>query len=113
MKGKEVVAYHNEWPYLARFSGIKVEKFLEPKPGIPPGPKQLGDLEAYMKERGIQAIIQPTYFLRSSADALAKRTGAKVVILAQNAGEVPGTEDYFAWVDYNVKQLADALGSGA
>lgn len=113
VKGKEVIAYHNEWPYLARFAGIRIEKFLEPKPGIPPGPKHLGELETQMKEQGIHVIVQSTYFLRSSADALAKRIGAKVVILAQNVGEVPGTEDYFSWMDYNVKQLAQTLGGGA
>ena len=110
IQGKEVIAYHNEWPYLAEFLGIKIEQFLEPKPGIPPNPKHIGFLEGYVKSRGVRAIIQSTYFPRGSSEALAKRTGAKVVMLCQNLGELPGTEDYVSFIDYDVKQLVEALG---
>ncbi len=110
LQGKEVIAYHNEWPYLAQFLGIKIEQFLEPKPGIPPSPKQLGFLEEYMKGHQIKAIIQPTYQPRDSSEALARRTGAQVVILAQNVGELPQAKDYFSMMDYNVQQLVQAFG---
>ena len=109
IRGKEVIAYHNEWPYLAEFLGIKIEQFLESKPGIPPSPKQLGFLEEYIKSHGIKAIVQPTYFSRASSEALAKRTGAKVVVLCQNLGELPGTDDYFSFIEYDVRQLVSAL----
>lgn len=112
-RGREIIGYHNEWPYLMEFAELKMEQFLEPKPGIPPTPKHLGFLEQYMKERDILLIAQATYFGRSSSDALAKRTEAKVLLLAQNVGEIPGTEDYFSWMDYNVKQLAGALEAAA
>ncbi len=111
--GKEAVAYHNEWPYLAEFLGIRIDHFLEPKPGIPPGPQSLGTLEAYMKAHGIRVIVQPTYVPRAAAEALAKRTGATVVILAQNLGELPRTKDYLSFVDYDVQQLVQAMGSSS
>ncbi len=111
LRGQEVIAYHNEWPYLAQFVGLKVEQFLEPKPGIPPSPKQLGFLEQYITAHGIKAIIQPTYQPRDSSEVLAKRTGAKLVILCQNVRELPDASDYFAWMDYNIRQLTQALGA--
>lgn len=109
VRGKEAVAYHNEWPYLARFAGVKIERFLEPKPGIPPGPRELSDLENYMRAREIRVIVQPTFYPRGPAESLSKRVGAKVVILCQNVGEIPEASDYFAWMEYNVEQLAQAL----
>ncbi|MDO8730307.1 MAG: metal ABC transporter substrate-binding protein [Candidatus Omnitrophota bacterium] len=109
VRGKEVIGYHNEWPYLMEFVGVKLEQFLEPKPGIPPSPKHLGFLENYMKERGIKVIIQPTYFPKSSSEVLARRTGATVVILCQSVKELPEASDYIAFVDYNVRQLVRAL----
>ncbi len=109
IRGKEVIAYHNEWPYLAEFLGIKIDQFLEPKPGIPPNPKHLGFLEQYIRSRHIQAIIQPTYFQKAPAETLARRTGAKVVMLCQNLGELPGTEDYLSFIDYDVRQMVQAL----
>jgi len=112
LRGKEAVAYHNQWPYLARFTRIRVEQFLEPKPGIPPTPKHLGFLETYMKERGIRAIIQPTYFPMGSSKELARRVGGKVVILCECVKELPEAADYISFVDYNVRQLVQGLGDG-
>ncbi len=109
LRGKEVIGYHNEWPYLTEFVGIQVEQFLEPKPGVPPSPRHLGFLENYMKERGIKAIIQPTYFSKSSSEVLARRVNGEVVILCQNVRELPEASDYIAFVDYNIRQLVRAL----
>ncbi len=106
---KEVVGYHNEWPYLMRFLGLRMEAFLEPKPGIPPTPKQIEKLEAYVREKRVKAIVQPTYVPTQAADNLAKRTGAKVVVLCQNVGELPACGDYLSMVDHNIDALAKAL----
>ncbi|MBI3996092.1 MAG: zinc ABC transporter substrate-binding protein [Candidatus Omnitrophica bacterium] len=110
IRGHELVAYHNEWPYLLNFLGLHAEQFLEPKPGIPPTPKQVQFLERYMKERHIRGIIQSTYFPKDAAGTLAKRTGATVVLLCQSVGEVPHASDYIAMTDYNIQQLTHALG---
>jgi len=110
IRGKEAIAYHNEWPYLADFLGIKIDQFLESKPGIPPSPKHLGFLEEYIRSRHVRAIVQPTYFPRAASEELAKRTGAKVVTLCQNPGELPETEDYLSFIDYDVRQMVEALG---
>jgi zinc/manganese transport system substrate-binding protein len=109
-KGQELVGYHKEWPYLMRFAGLTMEHYLEPKPGIPPTPKQLERLQRYISERGVRAILQATYNSPQAAQALAKRTGAHVVLLCQNVGELPQCGDYIAMVDYNIEQLAQALG---
>ncbi|MBI3320415.1 MAG: zinc ABC transporter substrate-binding protein [Candidatus Omnitrophica bacterium] len=110
-KEQECIGYHNEWPYLMRFAGLRMERFLEPKPGIPPTPKQLEFLEQYGKERHIRAIVQSTYFPMEASISLAKRTGAQVVLLCQSVGEAPACSDYVAMLDYDVTQLAEVLGS--
>lgn len=108
-RGKEVVSYHKDIAYFADFLGIKANRFYEPKPGIPPSPKELISLEKYIKENGIKAIVQPVYYSRESTGALARRSGAKVYIICQNAGELPGTEDYLSLFDYNVNTISEAL----
>src|SRR6516225_131030 len=35
-RGQQLVAYHDSWPYFGRRFGLKIDLFLEPKPGIPP-----------------------------------------------------------------------------
>lgn len=109
IRGKEVISYHKDIAYFAQFLGFKALRFFEPKPGIPPTPKDLISLEKYMKENKIKAMIQPIYYSKDSTEALAKRAGAKVYIICQNAGEVPGTEDYISLFEYNVNTISEAL----
>jgi len=108
-QGQELVGYHNEWPYLMRFAGLRMEHFLEPKPGIPPTPRQIEFIQQYIKAHGVRGIVQATYFPAQAAETLAKRTGDKVVFLCQNVGEVPSCSDYIATLDYNLSQLMSAL----
>jgi zinc/manganese transport system substrate-binding protein len=108
-KGREVIGYHNEWIYLMEFGGLTIQYFLEPKPGIPPTPQQVQLIERRIKEQRIPAIVQATYFPRRTAEVIAQRTGAKVVLLCQNVREMPECADYLALMDYNVNQLVDAL----
>jgi zinc/manganese transport system substrate-binding protein len=107
--GQEVVGYHNEWVYLMDFAGLRMPHFLEPKPGIPPTPKQVQFIEGYIRQHQVPAVVQPTYFPRQTAEVIAKRTGAKVVLLCQNVREMPACSDYLAMMDYNVSQLVGAL----
>ena len=110
LRGKEALAYHRSWPYLAQFAGIRVEQFLEPKPGIPPTPRQLAFLEQYVAQRHIPAILQESFVPKEAGRALERRTGLRVVTLCQNVGELPEAPDYLAMMDYNVRQLTQALG---
>jgi len=107
--GQELIGYHNEWPYLMKFLGLKMDNFLEPKPGIPPTPQHTDQLEKYMTEKHIKGIVQSSYFPAKAADALAQHTGAKVVVLCQAVGENASASDYIAMLDYDVNQLVQAL----
>ena len=110
-KGQQVVAYHNSWVYFAERFGLKIELFLEPKPGIPPSPAHLADVIAKMKERNARVIIVDPYLNRKTAETVARSTGATVVDVAQMPGGVKGTEGgYLALMDYLVNSLARALG---
>lgn len=107
--GKEIISYHDDIVYFTDFLGLKEGEYLEPKPGIPPTPKHLEFLEKYAKEKNISIVVIPTYYPKRTAEAFAKRIGGKAVTICQNAGEVPGTEDFFAFFDYNVGQMSEAL----
>lgn len=108
-QGQELVGYHNQWPYLMEFLGLKMNYFLEPKPGIPPTPKQIGLVEQRIREIGIRAIIQATFLPKEASEAVAKRTGSKVVFLYENVGELPEASDYISMMDYNIRELVRSL----
>lgn len=107
--GKEVLSYHDDFEYMANYLGLKAERFLEPKPGVPPTPRHLQDLEEYARSGAVKAIVMPTYFPKGIAESFGRRIGAPVVTVAQNVGEVAEGEDFFAFFDRNLKGLAEAL----
>jgi zinc/manganese transport system substrate-binding protein len=110
-KGEHLVAYHNSWLYFAARFGLKIEIFLEPKPGIPPSPAHLATVMAKMKEQNARVVIVDPYLNRKTAETVARGTGAKVVAVTQFPGGVKGTEGgYLALMDYLVNSLAAALG---
>ncbi len=109
-KGQQVVAYHNSWLYFGDRFGLKIDLFLEPKPGVPPTPKHLAEVILRMKADNVHVILVDPYLNRRTAETVAARTGATVVDVTQFPGGVKGTEGgYIALMDYLVNAVAKAL----
>jgi zinc/manganese transport system substrate-binding protein len=107
--GSRVVVDHNLWPYFAQRFDLRIGAFLEPKPGLPPTTKHLASVIERMQEEGIRVVLASPYFDERHSDFVIKQTGARLARLAHQVGSRPGTEDYLAMMEYNVKELATAL----
>ena len=108
--GKRLVAYHNTWPYFSAAFGVKIDIFLEPKPGIPPTPSHLAQTIVQMKTEKVAAIIVEPYQNRRTAEKVGQETGARVLMLAQYPGGVRGTEaGYIANMEHIVRQIASVM----
>ena len=110
-KGYELLGYHNQWPYLTHFLGLTMDRFFEPKPGVPPGPRQLNLLTEHAKTSKVYGIVQAVYFPDRAVKTLSKRTGLAVVKLSQNVGDTPKVQDYISMLEYNVSQLVSLFES--
>jgi zinc/manganese transport system substrate-binding protein len=111
-KGQQIVAYHNSWLYFANRFGLKIDLFLEPKPGVPPTPSHLAEVIGKMKADKVHVIIVDPYLNRRTAETVAAKTGATVVDVTQFPGGVKGTEGgYIALLDYLVNSVARALAA--
>lgn len=107
--GAKVVDDHPMWPYFARRFGLVVADHLEPKPGFPPTTKHLADVVALMKSEHVRIVLASAYYDPRHARFVADETGAKVLAMANQAGARPGTDDYVAFIDYDVRQVVDGL----
>jgi ABC-type Zn uptake system ZnuABC Zn-binding protein ZnuA len=105
-----VVDDHNIWPYFARRFGIDVIGHMEPKPGITPTTKHLKELVDRMRTEQVRALLAAAYYDPRPARFLAAETGVPIAAMANQVGARPGTDDYLALIDYDVLQLATALG---
>jgi ABC-type Zn uptake system ZnuABC Zn-binding protein ZnuA len=99
IKGKEIIAYHNSWPYFSNAFGVEIVGFIEPKPGIAPSPSHTAQLIAMAQERNIRVIGREPYFSDRTPKAIARDTGSTVVKMSTSVGGVKAAKDYFSLFD--------------
>jgi zinc/manganese transport system substrate-binding protein len=109
IRGKPVVAWHTSWRYFAEYNGMNIVGFMEPKPGVPPSPSHLAGLIATMRRTGAKVIVMEPYYDKRTADFVAARTGATVLVLPPSVGGVRTITDYIQLMQYDVSQLAAAV----
>jgi ABC-type Zn uptake system ZnuABC Zn-binding protein ZnuA len=108
-KGTKVVTYHRSWSNFAEAFGLDVVGYVEPKPGIPPSPAHQLALSVEMKRQNIKIIIVEPYFDLKTPNAIARDTGAKVLVVPPSVGGVKEAGDYIRLFDYDVSLLASNL----
>ena len=108
-KGVKVVTYHRSWPNFTDAFGLDVIGYVEPKPGIPPSPSHTLELIQEMKRQQVKVIMVEPYFDRKTPDAIARETGAQVIVLAPSVGGAPEVTDYFKLFDYDVNLVGNAI----
>lgn len=108
-KGLKVVTYHRSWTNFTDEFGLDVIGYIEPKPGIPPSPAHTLALMHEMKRQGIAIILVEPYFDMKTPNAIARDTGAKVVMMPPSVGGVKEVTDYIKLFDYNIGLLVQAI----
>lgn len=105
----KIVTYHRSWPYFLRRFHLDDVAELEPKPGIPPGPGHILDVINTMKSERAGLILMEPFYNRADADAVAKKTGAKVVVVATAVSGQKEADSYINMIDNIVTRLSAAL----
>lgn len=106
IRGKPVVAWHTSWRYLAQYTGMNIVGFMEPRPGVPPSPSHLAGLIATIRRTGAKVIIMEPFYDRRTADLVAQRSGARVLVLPPSVGGVRTITDYIQLMQYDVAQIS-------
>lgn len=99
LNGRKYVAYHNLFAYLASDQGFQIVAYMEPKPGIPPSAAHIEKLIEDMKRSKPDGILVTPGRGLKEAQFLGTKTGVKVIALPQDVGAMPGTDDWFAFMD--------------
>jgi len=109
LKGKPIVAWHTSWRYFAEYTGVNIVGFMEPKPGVPPSPSHLAGLIPAMKRAGAKVIVMEPYYDRKTADFVASKAGATVLVLPPSVGGQPGLDDYVSVLSFGITSLAKVI----
>ena len=109
LRGKELVFYHNSWPYFNEFAGLTAAAFVEPYPGVPPSPSHVKELIELVRARDIKVIAVEPYFDKRVPNKIASVTGAQVVTLYPSVGGQSKGETYLEWLESNLNALLKVL----
>lgn len=101
LRGRPFFVFHPAFGYFADAYGL--EQVAIEADGKEPGGRQLGKLIRRAKEMGIRRIFVEQGFSPRSAQAIAKATGARVVVLD------PLARDYLANLEAMAGRIAEAL----
>ena len=112
-KGLKIVTYHRSWPNFAERFGLEVVGYVEPKPGIPPSAAHIGDLIEEMRRQKVTILLAEPYFDLKTPNAIARETGARVLVLPPSVGGAREVTDYFKLFDHGINLLIGLLTSSA
>ena len=110
LRNKNIIFYHNSWPYFSTRFGLITVGFLEPKPGITPSPSQLNQVINQIKENEIEVIASESYFSDRAPKFIESKTNVITVKLAQSVGAIEGADTYINLFETNLLILAKAYG---
>lgn len=104
-RGRRVIAYHNSWPYFEKRFGIDIAGFVEPKPGIPPSPRDLVRIIQLVRQENIGTLIHSVYHDDKPSRFVVEKTDAEIIVLMTSVHGHESIENYFDLFDYNLDIL--------
>jgi zinc/manganese transport system substrate-binding protein len=108
-RGQKIFAKHRTLTYFADWSGLVVDGYLEPKPGIEPPPGHLAELVQLARADKVRAIVVETYYDARSAAVVSKLSGARVALIPGDVGGARAAASYQSWMEELVRTIAEAL----
>jgi zinc/manganese transport system substrate-binding protein len=109
LKGVGVVVIHRDQSYLIQWLGLREIASIEPKPGVPPSAGFLAALVTRLAADPPKLILRNAYNDSKSADWLAERVHAPVVLLPFSVGGTAGAKDLFGLFDDTLTRLLGAV----
>jgi ABC-type Zn uptake system ZnuABC Zn-binding protein ZnuA len=109
IRGRKIIGYHKNWVYFGTRFGLDFVGYIEPKPGIPPTPRHVETIIDLIRNQGIRIILSANYFDPLKPQAIAHRTGARVVIVPLGSGGEPGIATYEQLIDAWIDRLVTAF----
>jgi zinc/manganese transport system substrate-binding protein len=109
--GASIVTFHKNFVYFAQRFGLKLFGTVEPKPGIPPSPRQIAELAESMKQAGVRVVLYQPYYDADASQKVATKAGGVAVEIATEVGGVPEAKNVFSKFDVLVSSLVKALSN--
>ena len=110
VRQREIITFHEAFPYFAREFGLTVAAVIEREPGAEPSARELAQTITLVKKIGVKAIFAEPQYSAKAADAIARETGATVYRLDPVVTGPMAADAYLAIMQANLQTLERALG---
>jgi len=109
VKNRNIVTFHEAFPYFAREFNLRVVAVVEREPGSEPAAGELAETIELVKRSKVKALFAEPQYPAKAADTIARETGARVYVLdpAVTGPMVP--DAYEKIMESNLRVLKEAL----
>ena len=111
LRNLQIITYHKNWIYFADFFGMVIDGQVEPKPAIPPSPKDIEHLIKLMEKNSLKIVFAANYYDEHKIRKVCSTVGAKAVIVPNFVGYKKNLNSYFSLMNYWIDQLISAIKS--
>lgn len=107
---RDIITFHEAFPYFAREFGLTVVAVIEREPGSEPNARELAQAITLVKKTGVKAIFAEPQYSAKAADTIARETGATVYRLDPVVTGAMVPDAYLTIMQANLQTLEQALG---
>ncbi len=109
---KEIVTFHEAFPYFAAQFKLKIAAVIEREPGTEPTPQELAETIQIVNELPVKVLFVEPQYSPKAAETIARETGAKIYTLDPITTGESVPENANAYLDgmrQNMNTLVEAL----
>jgi ABC-type Zn uptake system ZnuABC Zn-binding protein ZnuA len=111
LRGKNLVTFHDAFPYFARRFGLNYVGVLERFPGREPSPSELGALLETIRSRSIEVIFTERGYSPHLLQSVANQTQSRIAQLDTLEVGAPSADAYLRGMESNLTSLVAAWGN--
>jgi len=111
LRGKKVAVYHLEFNYFVRHYGMTQIVSIEPKPGIPPKPRDVARVIQLVRKEEVPVILTAAWSNNRQVKNIARQTGATVVELPNMVHGAPWAKSWIDLMDGLHDRILQAYGA--
>ncbi len=109
IRSRDIITFHEAFPYFAREFGLNVIAVIEREPGSEPSAREMAELIGIVRKTGVNALFTEPQYPAKTAQTIARETGATVYRLDPVVTGPPSPESYLTIMHANLLELRKAL----
>lgn len=110
LRGRKLVTYHRNWIYFTELLGFEVVGEVEPKPSIPPSPRDVEHLIDMMERLDVKVVLAANYYDEHKVTKICAAVGATPVIVPISVLGTPEIQAYSQLLDAWIARLRAGYG---